>query len=123
MSYLIRSGDAFGLGIDDDLAKRAAFGSKDMREPVRELVKSDRWRQERFKSRIIEQIQRGSESSPWRPTHSVRGRHTANLAGNESEATRVECAAEWNRNFAGAVPAQLKHCRLLTREVKCGREA
>jgi hypothetical protein len=123
MSYLIRSGDAFGLGIDDDRAKRAAFGSKDMREPVRELVKTDCWRQERFKSRIIEQIERGGESPPWRPTNSVRGRHTANLAGNESEATRVECAAEWNCNFAGAVPAQLKHGRLFTREVKCGRES
>ena len=94
-----------------------------MREPVRELVKTDCWRQERFKSRIIEQIERGGESSPWRPTNSVRGRHTANLAGNESEATRVECAAEWNCNFAGAVPAQLKHGRLFTREVKCGRES
>src|SRR3984957_13923675 len=123
MSYLVRSGDAFGLGIDNNLAKRAAFGSKDVREAVRELVKSDRWRQERFKSRIIEQIQRGGESSPWRPTQSVRGRHKANLAGNESEATRVECAAEWNCNFAGAVPAQLKHRRLFTREVKCGRES
>src|ERR1700722_3049632 len=123
MSYLTRSGDAFGLGIDDNWAKRAAFGSKDLRELVRELVKSDRWREERFKSRIIEQIERGGESSPWCPTHSVRGRHTANLAGNESKATRVECAAERNCNFAGAVPAQLKHGRLFTREVKCGREA
>jgi hypothetical protein len=94
-----------------------------MRETVRERVKSDCWRQERFKSRITEQIQRGGESSPWRPTHSVRGRHTANLAGDESEATRVECAAEWNCNFAGAIPAQLKHGRLFTRELKCGCEA
>src|SRR3954454_19930186 len=102
----------FGRGIFHELAKDAALGCKNIRQPRGKLVKVDRRRNQRIERRVGEEIERGGEPARMRPAGAVRRRDPADLARYQPEAAAVKGAAQRHADLVRPVPVQFQDARL-----------
>src|SRR5262245_62128459 len=99
--------------IADQLADHVGIRTENRRELRRQLVERQRRRDQQVEHRIAEQRERRRKPPSMAPARPMGGRDLADLARDEPQPTAMERFAEWQRDIASPVPAQLDDARLL----------
>jgi membrane glycosyltransferase len=121
-SVLSRCRGVFAVGISNQGTNRAVTLGENRWQARWKVIESDRRSGQRIEPRIQQKPERSGEPALRRPAGPMRGRDTADLAGNEAQPARMEGAAEWRRDVASAVPAEFEYGRLFARQPDRGRQ-
>src|SRR6185312_12012032 len=104
-------------GVGDGLAEYSASGVKDCRQPVNQILKTNRRRKQCVEPRIREQGDRSGEAVAVRPAWPVRRRDLSHLARDQSKPAAVEGSSKHRGYGRIAIPAHLKHGCLFASEL------
>src|SRR5215475_13102218 len=97
------------LGVGDGLAEYPAVGVEDSRQPLDQVLKTDRRRKQRVEPRIPEQFNRRGEAAAVRPPWPVRRRNLSDLTRNQSNPAAVERTSKHRGDGGITIPAHLKY--------------